>query len=137
MVRVPRSASGYNVSSVQVIDLYIQPALSGGTVNRQTKAEKNRENHERKKANKIMKRITKSNAPFRCPWCSATHLCSGDILRHMFVILIMLGLNLLIKCDCSDVTHAFKNNMSASLIKRLKQAHQDELVERLKDLSIP
>jgi hypothetical protein len=63
--QVSRSASAYNASSVQVTDLYIQSAFSGGIVNQQTKAEKNRENHERKKANKIAKRGTKSNEPFR------------------------------------------------------------------------
>jgi hypothetical protein len=82
MVRVPRSASAYDVSSVQITDLYIQSAFSGGTVNQQTKAEKNRENHERKKENKIRKRVTKSNEPFRCPWCST----SARIQRTYFDI---------------------------------------------------
>ena len=111
--------------------------FSGGIVNQQTKAEKNRENHERKKANKIMKRVTKPNQPFRCPWCSARRPSSADILRHMFVILIKLRLNLLIKCDRSDVSHAFKKALSNTQVKSLKRAHQDELVEKLKDLSIP
>ena len=109
----------------------------GGIVNQQTKAEKNRENHERKKANKIAKRGTKSNAPFRCPWCSETRPCSADILEHMFVILIMLGLNLLIKCDRSNCSHAFLNALSKTQVKGLKRAHQDELVAKLRDLSIP
>jgi hypothetical protein len=55
----------------------------------------------------------------------------------MFVILIKLGLNLLIKCDCSDASHAFKKALSNMQVKSLKRAHQDELVEKLKDLSIP
>lgn len=102
--------------------------------------EKNRENYERKRANKIMKHITKSNEPFRCPWCpwgSAMHLRSGDILQHMFVILIKLGLNLLIKCDHSAASHVLKKALSNMQVKSLKRAHQDELVEKLKDLSIP
>jgi uncharacterized C2H2 Zn-finger protein len=85
-----------------------------------------------------MKRVTKSNEPFRCPWCSAMHQCSADILRHMFVILLKLGLrNLLIKCDRSNTSHAFKKALSNTQAKSLKRAHQDELVEKLKDLSIP
>ena len=134
---MPRSASAYDVSSVQVTDLYIQSAFSGEIVNQQTKREKNRENHERKRENKITKRITKSNEPFRCPWCSATRPCSADILRHMFVILIKLGPNLLIKCDCSDCSHAFTKGLSSMQVKNLKRAHQDELVAKLHDLSIP
>jgi len=55
----------------------------------------------------------------------------------MFVILIKLGLNLLIKCDCSNACHAFKKALSNTQVKTLKRAHQDELVEMLKDLSTP
>ena len=128
---MPRSASAYDVSSVQVTDLYIQSAFSGEIVNQQTKREKNRENHERKRENKIMKRITKSNEPFGCPWCSAMRPCSADILRHMFVILIKLGPNLLIKCDCSVCSHAFTKALSKTQVKNLKRAHQDELVAKL------
>jgi hypothetical protein len=115
----------------------MQSAFSGAIVNQRTKAEKNRENHERKRANKIMKRTTKSNEPFRCPWCSTTRPCSADILRHMFVILIKLGPNLLTKCDCSHVSHAFTKALSDTQVKNLKRAHQNELVAKLQDLSIP
>lgn len=94
-------------------------AFSGGIVDQQTKAEKNRENHNRKRANKIMKRVTKSNELFRCPWCSETRPCSADILRHI---------------DCS---HAFTKALSNTQVKSLKRAHQDELVAKLQDLSIP
>jgi lysine-specific demethylase 3 len=134
---VLRSANAYDASSVQVTDLYTQSAFSGGIVDQQTKAEKNRENHNRKRANKIMKRVTKSNELFRCPWCSETRPCSADILRHMFVILIKLGPNLLIKCDRSDCSHAFTKALSNTQVKSLKRAHQDELVAKLQDLSIP
>ena len=117
--------------------LYTQSVFSGGIVNQQTKAEKNRENHERKKANKIAKRGNKSNEPFRCPWCLETRRRSEDILRHMFVILINLGLSLLIKCDCSRHSHAFTKFLSNTQLKNLKRAHQDELVAKLQDISTP
>jgi hypothetical protein len=59
------------------------------------------------------------------------------MLRHTFVILIKLELNLLIKCDRSDCSHAFTKVLSNTQVKGLKQAHQDELVAKLRDLSIP
>jgi hypothetical protein len=55
----------------------------------------------------------------------------------MFVVLIKLGLNLLIKCDRRDRSHTFTKVLSNTQVKSLKQAHQDELVAKLRDLSIP
>jgi hypothetical protein len=54
----------------------------------------------------------------------------------MFVILIWLKPTLLTKCDGSTDSHAFKNVLTKTQCKKLKQAHQDELVVKLQELSI-
>jgi hypothetical protein len=54
----------------------------------------------------------------------------------MFVILIQLKPNLLIKCGYSSDSHTFTKVLSNAQIKNLKRAHQDELVAMFRGLSI-
>jgi hypothetical protein len=111
--------------------------FSGGAVNRQTKAEKNKATHERQKANYIKYRDGKSKEPFRCPWCPGKHwFRSADVLQHMFVNLILLKPSSLTKYERRENCHTFTTVLGKTRTRKLRQARPDDLAKMLQEISI-
>lgn len=102
------------------------------------KSERNKRNRELKKASRRTKQSQKTLEPFICPWCSTHGSCSISILKHMYVFHkhLFSRFTFLTKGCSSERLHSFKTVLNKSQMKQLKRAHQNELCQRLRCLSI-